>query len=111
MFWGWGSWQSGRGWRWGGGFFFLPLVLCFGANWLLNGGANIGGFELLLIILVVIAVLPMIRQTLQRLSGAPDEKAKPKRDDAVIEPAPATAYVLGDDGEIIPIDEVDKAQT
>ncbi len=105
MFWGWGSWQPGRGMRWGGGFFFLPLILCCGVNWLFNVRGGLSWIGILLVVIGLVAVLPTLMRTVNA-AGYRAEKAK--RDEYSEEPAPDSDYVLGDDGEIIPRAELDK---
>ncbi len=107
MFWGWGSWQPGRGTRWGGGIFFLPLVLCCGVTWLSNVRGGLSWIGIMLVVIGLFAVLPPIVRAVNAASN-PAEKAKRKRDDYAAEPALDTDYVLGNDGELIPRDEVDK---
>lgn len=114
MFWSWGSWQSGRGSRWGGGFFLLPLFLCCGANWMLNSGRGFSWIGILLIVLVLFSALPMLMRAVNQGGAAPDwmaEKRKNDEDvlvDADAPPQREPRYILGSDGELIEVDDDDK---
>ncbi|MBK9746433.1 MAG: hypothetical protein IPO91_06585 [Chloroflexi bacterium] len=112
MFLGRRSWRAGRGWRIGFGRYWGWLIL-FGIFWSVTVEHGTGIFFWLVVLGVILNRIHGASRWANANTDAEVEKRK--RDDLSVDededdekPKNEPRYILGDDGELIPVDELEE---